>query len=38
MAGLDRSALIGMMIGRELSAVFPKRELTPGAIVLQTKT
>ncbi|HTM50515.1 MAG TPA: sugar ABC transporter ATP-binding protein [Bryobacteraceae bacterium] len=30
MAGLDRGALIAMMIGRELSAVFPKREIRLG--------
>src|SRR5258708_15805065 len=37
MAGLDRSTLIGMMIGRELSTVFPKREVKPGAIVLRAE-
>jgi rhamnose transport system ATP-binding protein len=37
MAGLDRSTLIGMMIGRELSAVFPKREVKPGAVVLRAE-
>jgi len=36
MAGLDRNALIGMMIGRELSAVFPTRRAKPGPVSLQT--
>jgi len=35
MAGLDRQTLIGMMIGRKLSAVFPKREGKPGAVVFE---
>jgi rhamnose transport system ATP-binding protein len=37
MAGLDRSTLIGMMIGRELSAVFPKRDVKPGAVALRAE-
>lgn len=32
---VDRAELIHMMVGRELSALFPKREVAPGEIVLE---
>ena len=35
--GLQRSTLISLMIGRELSAVFPKRHVTPGAVALELR-
>jgi rhamnose transport system ATP-binding protein len=31
---VDRAELIHMMVGRELGSIFPKREITPGEIVL----
>ncbi len=34
MTQVNRSTLIQMMVGRELSAVFPKVEVTPGEVVL----
>lgn len=34
-AELDRAQLIRMMVGRDVSAVFPKRVVTPGATVLE---
>lgn len=37
MADVDRAGLIAMMVGRELSAVFPKREVAIGAAVLQVR-
>ena len=37
MAEVDRRELIRLMVGRELSAVFPKVEVEPGAIVLETR-
>jgi len=37
MAEVSRAALIGMMVGRELSAVFPKTEVTPGETVLELR-
>ncbi len=37
MAEVDRAALIRMMVGRELSAVFPKIQVEPGAIVLEVE-
>jgi rhamnose transport system ATP-binding protein len=33
-AGLQRSSLIGLMIGRELAAIYPKQSITPGEIGL----
>ncbi len=35
MADVDRQELIRLMVGRELSAVFPKREVTLGKTVLE---
>ncbi|RUL87330.1 sugar ABC transporter ATP-binding protein [Tautonia sociabilis] len=37
MAEVDRAELIRMMVGRELSAVFPKVEVEPGAVVLEVQ-
>jgi len=37
MMDADRSALIQMMVGRELSAVFPKREVPIGKTVLEAR-
>jgi rhamnose transport system ATP-binding protein len=37
MAEVDRQELIRLMVGRELSAVFPKREIQPGEIVLELR-
>jgi rhamnose transport system ATP-binding protein len=37
MAEIDRPKMIRMMVGRELSAVFPKREVPIGEIVLETE-
>ena len=37
MGAVDRGALIRMMVGRELSAVFPKREVPIGAVVLDVR-
>jgi rhamnose transport system ATP-binding protein len=36
-ADVDRSALIQMMVGRELSVVFPKRDVPIGATVLEAR-
>ena len=36
-ADVDRNSLIRMMVGRELTAVFPKREVPIGAAVLETR-
>jgi rhamnose transport system ATP-binding protein len=36
-AGVDRAALIRMMVGRELSAVFPKRAVPLGAVALDVR-
>ncbi|MDB5296880.1 MAG: ABC-type sugar transport system, ATPase component [Phycisphaerales bacterium] len=36
MAGVDRAALIRMMVGRDLSSVFPKRVVKPGDVALET--
>ena len=35
--GLDRAALMKMMVGRELSAVFPKRPVALGAVALELR-
>lgn len=37
MAEVDRAELIHMMVGRELSAVFPKRDVQLGRMVLETR-
>ena len=37
LAGLSKAELIRLMVGRELSAVFPKQEVTVGDVVLQTR-
>lgn len=37
MRELDRQQLIQLMVGRELSAVFPKSEIVPGAVVLELR-
>ena len=37
MAEVDRAGLIRMMVGRELSAVFPKVEVEPGDVALEAK-
>jgi rhamnose transport system ATP-binding protein len=34
---VDRAGLIRMMVGRELSSVFPKRPVEPGEIVLEAR-
>ena len=36
-AGVDRAALIRMMVGRELSAVFPKRAVPLGEVALELR-
>ena len=37
MEGLSRAELIRLMVGRELSTVFPKTMVTPGEVVLETR-
>jgi rhamnose transport system ATP-binding protein len=37
MAGIDRHELIRLMVGRELSAVFPKKEVEQGEVVLELR-
>jgi rhamnose transport system ATP-binding protein len=37
MAGVDRAELIRLMVGREVSAIFPKREVPIGEAVLETR-
>ncbi len=37
MTDVDRPAMIRMMVGRELSAVFPKREAAIGPVVLEAR-
>ena len=37
MAEVDRAGLIRLMVGRELSAVFPKVDVKPGDVVLETR-
>jgi len=36
-AGLSQAELIRLMVGRELTAVFPKREVQKGAVVLEAR-
>jgi len=36
-AAVDKAALIGMMVGREISAVFPKREVPLGKAVMELR-
>ncbi len=38
MAETNRQELIRLMVGRELSAVFPKKEVEPGEVVLQLRS
>ena len=38
MAEVDRATLIRMMVGRDIDAVFPKREVPVGDIVLETRS
>ncbi|HLY11544.1 MAG TPA: sugar ABC transporter ATP-binding protein [Planctomycetota bacterium] len=37
MKEVERPELIRLMVGREISAIFPKREVTPGDVVLETR-
>jgi rhamnose transport system ATP-binding protein len=37
MSEIDRQQLIRLMVGRELSAVFPKKEVTQGDVVLEVR-
>ena len=37
MAEVDKTKLISLMVGRELSQVYPKKEVTKGEIVLELK-
>jgi rhamnose transport system ATP-binding protein len=37
MTDVDRAAMIQMMVGRELSTVFPKREVSLGEVILETR-
>jgi rhamnose transport system ATP-binding protein len=37
-AGLDEAQLIRMMVGRELTSVFPKREVPRGDVVLEARS
>jgi rhamnose transport system ATP-binding protein len=37
-AGLTQAELIRLMVGRELTAVFPKREVAHGAVVLEARS
>ena len=34
---IDRAALIRLMVGRELAAVFPKQTVTPGGVALEVR-
>ncbi len=34
---VDRAGLIRLMVGRELSSVFPKQEVTPGAVAIELR-
>jgi rhamnose transport system ATP-binding protein len=36
-AGVDRAGLIRLMVGRELSSVFPKQDVVPGPVVLELR-
>ena len=38
MKDMARAELIRLMVGREISAIFPKREVTPGDVVLETRS
>jgi len=38
MKDVARAELIRLMVGREISAIFPKREVTPGEVVLETRS
>src|ERR1044071_4067175 len=37
MKDVDRGELIRLMVGREISAIFPKREVAAGEVVLETR-
>ena len=37
MSGVTRQDLIQLMVGRNLATVFPKQEVTPGAVVLEVR-
>jgi rhamnose transport system ATP-binding protein len=37
MTDVDRASMIQMMVGRELSTVFPKREVSLGEVILETR-
>ncbi len=37
MAEVDRPTLIRMMVGRDIEAVFPKRDVPPGEVILETR-
>lgn len=37
MSDVDRPAMIRMMVGRELSSVFPKRQVPLGEVILETR-
>jgi rhamnose transport system ATP-binding protein len=37
MSDIDRGDLVRLMVGRELSAIFPKQEATPGEIALELR-
>ena len=37
MSDIDKPKLISLMVGRELSQVFPKKEVNPGELVLELK-
>ena len=38
MGDIDRQELISLMVGRELSAVFPKKHVEPGKVVLELRS
>jgi len=37
MAEVDRAELIRLMVGRQLTAIFPKQQVTPGDVVLELR-
>ena len=37
LAGVDRAELIRLMVGRDVNAIFPKREVPIGEVVLETR-
>ena len=38
MTDVERPELIRLMVGREISAIFPKREVKQGEVVLETRS